>query len=238
MTEPVALVAGTPQRGDSPRAVQACNDWLRLGPGRSLPGLLAGYREIPGNTAPSVSLHTLEAWSKRFGWATRAPTYDRAEEAAKQAALDAERAAVAEQRRQVLATGFASDLARVQALNRLAELLEEQIYEDADRRKHRVWLRDVKQIGSGEFAQKVELERFNGALIEQFRGTLDDLAKETGGRVQKIAPTTPDGTAPYQPGLTLEDLSDLSDAELDALITQTPVPAAERADRGGPGGAR
>jgi hypothetical protein len=58
---------------------------------------------------------------------------------------------------------------------------------------HKVWLPDVKQIGGGEHAERVDIVRFNAALIEQYRGTLDDLAKETGGRKQKMEVTGKDG---------------------------------------------
>jgi hypothetical protein len=37
-----------------------------------------------------------------------------------------------------------------------------------------------------------------------WRETLDEIAQETGGRVRKIAPTTPDGSAPYTPPLFTE----------------------------------
>lgn len=48
-----------------------------------------------------------------------------------------------------------------------------------------LWVADVKSIGSGEFAERVDIERFNSALVEQYRKVLEDIAKETGGRVQK-----------------------------------------------------
>jgi hypothetical protein len=50
---------------------------------------------------------------------------------------------------------------------------------------HNVWVPDVKQIGSGADAERVDIEHFNSAIISEYRATLDDIAKETGGRVQK-----------------------------------------------------
>ena len=38
----------------------------------------------------------------------------------------------------------------------------------------------------GEFAERVDIERFNAAIISEVRGVLDDIAKETGGRAQKL----------------------------------------------------
>lgn len=60
---------------------------------------------------------------------------------------------------------------------------------------HKVWLPDVKQIGGGEHAERVDIVRFNAALIEQYRGTLDDIAKEKGERKQKMEVTGKDGGA-------------------------------------------
>ena len=74
----------------------------------------------------------------------------------------------------------------------------------------------MKQIGSGELAQRVDLVRFNGPLISELRETLADLAKETGGRVQKTELRgSPDAPITHR---HLVDYSTLSDAELDALI--------------------
>jgi hypothetical protein len=44
---------------------------------------------------------------------------------------------------------------------------------------------DVKVVGTGDAAEVVDIERFNSALFTQYRETLNDLAKEAGGRVQK-----------------------------------------------------
>ena len=40
----------------------------------------------------------------------------------------------------------------------------------------------MKVIGSGVHAEVVTVFRFNAPLIEQLRGILSDIAKETGGR--------------------------------------------------------
>jgi len=85
--------------------------------------------------------------------------------------------------RQEMQSGLALAHERVHKLKDLSGFLEGQLYEVGENGVyHNVWLPDVKQIGSGEFAERVDIERFNAAIIDQFRATLDDLAKETGGR--------------------------------------------------------
>lgn len=168
-------LSGQKQSGESQKAITACNDWLRLGPGRTIPKLLEKYNDIQQN-AVTKSLSTLHAWSFRYDWAMRAEAYDAEIERQKN-----------ERRQQVMETGFALDYERVDTLKGLAHLLVEQIYERGeDDQLHNVWVPDVKQIGSGEFAERVDIERYNAAIIDNLRGVLDDLAKETGGRTQKI----------------------------------------------------
>lgn len=181
---PLAPLCGSRQSGETEEAVQACNDWLRLGPGRSLPGLLAEYNQMPPNTAPTLSLHTLERWSARFGWKARARQYNaQVSEREKQALEETKQA----RRRQIMEEGLAAAHERVLRLARLADFLEGQIFtegQDADGNViyPNVWVPDVKSIGSGPFAERVDIQRFNGGLISQYRATLADLAAETGGR--------------------------------------------------------
>jgi hypothetical protein len=172
-------LSGQRQNGESDAAAIACNDWLRMGSGRSIPQLIEQYQEksnlIQDFEPPSVSYSTLASWSSRYGWPERARAYDANWEARKNAERDA-----------VLNYGLSLDYERVRKLYRLAAMLEAQIYErGADGVLHNIWLPDVKSIGSGEFAERVDIERFNGALIEQYRKVMEDIAKETGGRVDK-----------------------------------------------------
>jgi hypothetical protein len=53
-----------------------------------------------------------------------------------------------------------------------------------------LWLDDVKGVGSGEVATIVDFETFNSSEVSQYRGVLDDIAKETGGRVQRTDVTS------------------------------------------------
>lgn len=205
-------MAGVKQKSESQRAILACNDWLRLGPGRSLVALWQQYRETPPNTVPTRSLHTLNKWAPRYDWAGRAGLYDQAAEDAKTI-----------RSQEIMATGLALAHERVAKLQQLAAFLEAQLYErGTDGVYHNVWVPDVKQIGSGKDAERVDLERFNQGLISEYRATLDDLAKETGGRKQTHELSGPGGGP-----LTVQTVEELTDAELAAIARQ---------DRAGGGG--
>ncbi len=131
----------------------------------------------------------MRAWSAENDWVARASNYDAELEQAKN-----------ERRRKELETGMALDYERVRKLKRLAAFLEGEIYFEGDSVERvadddesgvesdshpKVWLADVKQVGVGEKAVRVDLVRFNAALISEYRAALDDLAKEVGGRKAK-----------------------------------------------------
>jgi hypothetical protein len=183
----IELLVGEKQEGETRRAVQACNDYLRMGSGRSLAKLLDRYQtatELP----PTKRLKTLKDWSRKHNWQGRVSEYDIELECQKN-----------EYRHEVIQSGLALDYERVNELKRLGCFLIDQVYEqDEDGRHFNVWLRDVKQIGGGLHAKEVKLERFNAAIISELRGVLDDLAKETGGRRQNVDVTS--GDEPLQGG--------------------------------------
>lgn len=163
----VELLAGERKENESDKAVIACNDYLRLGAGRSLRKLAKKYDKTKRNTTPTDSLSTLGQWSTEYDWQQRASLYDGELEHLRN-----------EKKRKEFEAGLALDYERVHELKSLAHLLKQDL-------TVRLWLDDVKSIGSGEFAERVDLIRFNSALVEQYRGVLDDLAKETGGRKTK-----------------------------------------------------
>lgn len=166
---------------ETPRARQAWADYLALGPERSLAKLVALYserRQTAGRArarrGPTVRIATLEAWSQRFGWQARLQAIT------DQAAAEAE----AEQRayvRSIMETGFALAHERVSVLKELADTLLADL-----RTEEKRWLRDVKGIGQGDNWAQVDIVRFNSAELEQLRGLLDDIAKETGGRPKTV----------------------------------------------------
>jgi hypothetical protein len=109
-------------------------------------------------------------------------------------------------------SGLALDFERVLKLKALAADLESQIYlvdgnfsPDDVRYRPRLWVRDVKQIGGGEHATEAEIFRYNTALVGDFRGVLDDLAKETGGRKLRQEVTGKDDSPLIPPTLTPEE---------------------------------
>jgi len=87
-------------------------------------------------------------------------------------------------------TGLALMAVRVQKLQRLAGLLENDLFE-----KRLVWLEDKKGIGT--MGEVYDFFKFNKAEVDAYRGVLDDIAKEVGDRVHKIAPTDPTGKIEY-----------------------------------------
>jgi len=127
-------------------------------------------------------LGTLKGWSSRYGWQGRSEEFDAKLERQKN-----------ERRKQIMDSGLALDFERVNELKKLAHFLTDQLYEQGeDGNYHNVWLPDVKQIGSGNNVERVDIERFNAAIISELRAALDDLAKETGGRKLRQELTGPD----------------------------------------------
>ncbi len=104
----LTLLAGEAQSSESSAAIRACNDYLRMGPGRSVRGLGAQYRKTAQNLAPTQSYPTLRAWSEKFEWKKRAKQFDISEDQLHSA-----------MRAQVLKEGLALNFKRVDALNRI-----------------------------------------------------------------------------------------------------------------------
>ena len=216
MAETVRLLAGERQSGESYRAIQACNDYLRMGPGRSLTELLAGYAETRQN-APTQRLHTLKGWSRAYAWQERAASYDARLEDAKNARA-----------REIMESGLALAHERVNKLKSLANFLEEQMMERGENGVyHNVWVPDVKQIGRGDSAERVDIEHFNSAIISEYRATLDDIAKETGGRVNKQQTDITSGGKPLQPPVSDDGFNRALSTLADAIRETLPGEGAE-----------
>jgi hypothetical protein len=79
-----------------------------------------------------------------------------------------------------LTTGLALRAERVRRLQQLAALMEKDLFGGF------LWTDQVKALGSGEFMQVVDYEEFNTAEVQQYRGVLDDIAKEVGDRKQSV----------------------------------------------------
>jgi len=179
-------------------------DYLRLGPDRSLERLATEYRARTDGV-PTHQLSRLKQWSTTYGWQSRLQVIADAE------VREAEtREAV--HRREIMESGYALVWERVRALKELADRLFAEL-QDPSRR----WVREAKVVGSGKNAREVVVERFNSAEVEQLRGVLADIAKETGGR-KDIQVVTGDADSPLEVrhGYDL-NLSRLTDAELDQM---------------------
>lgn len=88
-----------------------------------------------------------------------------------------------------LTSGLSIKAERVKRLQLLAALMEEDIFNGV------LWTEDVKMIGSGDNQERVEFEEFNSSEVVQYRGVLDDIAKELGQRVQRNELTGAEGGA-------------------------------------------
>lgn len=159
-----------------------------------------GARNVPGAWFAAV---------KRWNWYARANAFDDAERK-KRDELFRQRAD------EILQSGFAQRFIRIAELNRLAELLQTELYTEDKR-----WLPDVKQIGGGDFAERVDIVRFNAAVVEQYRETLEDIAIEMGERVRGVKVSGSLGIAQ----MTADDLAKAA-AEADAWEQQMQQPSA------------
>ncbi|KAA3645321.1 MAG: hypothetical protein DWQ07_12700 [Chloroflexi bacterium] len=160
------------------KAKQAFEDYFGLGPGRSLQNLHQTYTKAAPDSVPTRHLRTLKQWSSEHNWQERV--------AEREAALTAE--AMEELRETATKTGYALFFKRIADLNVLAELLFDEILTEDKR-----WLPDVKQIGAGEFAERVDIVRFNAGLIGRFLDALEALATEMGERKHGVEVTGRDG---------------------------------------------
>lgn len=110
--------------------------------------------------------------AKKWKWEERVAAWD--------AYVDeeVEKRIVAE-RKKVLRSHYALMHKRVELLDRKVQQLAE-ITDD----EGKVWLPDVKSVGSGPSARRVDLVQFNDAAFRELREYLDDIAAEMGERVK------------------------------------------------------
>jgi hypothetical protein len=135
---------------------------------RQMPASERSLEKVGQKLGKSTAL--IERWSAKYKWVSRVAVWDEEQDRIREEAR-------ATEIRKIMQSGFAQEHERVAALNRLAEKLLSEV--DTDKK---LWLEDKKLLPNGD---DVNLIRFNGNLIEQVRGLLDDIAKETGGRIRK-----------------------------------------------------
>lgn len=155
-----------PGQQESPKAAKAFYDYCRLSE-RSLAHLAHKYGKKP------TYIRQLERWSTQFHWQARLKTWE-------EERFKAEEEAIAEERKRVLRSEYALMHKRIELLNRKAKQLE--AITDSD---EGIWLDDVKSVGSGPGAERVDLKVFNADAFKELREYLDDIAAEMGERVKK-----------------------------------------------------
>lgn len=152
--------------------------YLDLGPSRKLLTAVHEYEKAENSRKgrnKSLSKKVPGSWDdacKLWEWKKRAESCD----SWKRKQLELARTAYEQA---ILNHGYANSYYRIQRLDELASQLHTELQE-----KDKVWLPDVKQIGYGDAAERVDLITFNDALFEQFRRTLADIAAEKGERVK------------------------------------------------------
>jgi hypothetical protein len=112
-------------------------------------------------------------YAKKYRWEERALAYDTHW-------IEEQDKLIAQEREIVLRTGFAVQHRRIQSLDRVLNQLIE-MTEDEDK----VWLPDVKAIGNGPNAERVDLVNFNASLFTLIDKYKASIAAEMGERVKK-----------------------------------------------------
>lgn len=111
--------------------------------------------------------------AKLWQWEARAAAWD--------AKLDADlEQEIAAERKKILRSELALQHKRVELLNRKAKQLA-----DITDTQDQIWLLDVKSIGTGPEAERVDLLQFNDAAFKELREYLTDIADEMGERIKK-----------------------------------------------------
>lgn len=178
----VDKLLATKVKGEPGRAHAAYIDFAQLGAKRTVTELYEVYleRKEKGrpDLVPTSSMDTLYSWRGKYNWNDRVRAYDRL---------------VYEELMARTSDGLGSAHARVQKLTKLADKLEEEIFgvtpvdpEEmliglpvADGKVSKLWLREHRITPNGHITNYT----FNNQLVQQYRGILEDIAKEVGGRI-------------------------------------------------------
>ena len=146
---------------ETSRAYEAFQLYLRMGPQER--SLRKVHDELYGEDAGNMRY--VKKWSSRHSWVDRSAAHDQH---------------MAEQRRQEyeeeMTTGLAHAGARVQKLKKLHDRLEEELEEN-------LWIEDIKLASNGT---QVSIMKYNSSLVRDYLRALKALAKETGGRTDKL----------------------------------------------------
>jgi hypothetical protein len=128
-------------------------------------------KEKQGKTSTKIGPEWYEA-AKEWKWQERAEAWDiyRRNERDRLLILEEE---------EILKSEYAVMHKRVELLNRKAKQLEE-----ITDNQEEIWVPDVKSIGTGPNAQRVDLVQFNDSAFRELREFLTDIADEKGERVK------------------------------------------------------
>ncbi len=171
----IELLAGVRKENETDKAVIACNDYLRMGAGRSIDKVQQKYSDSTVESPPTKNLRVLFRWSSSFGWVERAQAYENALQAIESAEVQ-----------RLRTQGLAADFERIRELDTIYQALKVEFKEGKG-----LWYTDIKMSAKGD---TVDVPVFNKALIDSMRGVLDDIAKEAGGRKVKSEITGKDGS--------------------------------------------
>ena len=156
---------------ETPKAAAAFYEYCLLGADRSLAKLARKLGR------PAGYARHLETWSSQHSWQDRVRLYD-AEQAKVQDVI------IAEERARILKSRYALMHKRVELLDRKIQ----QLVDITDAEKG-IWIPDVKSVGTGPDAERVDLVQFNSDAFKELREFLDDIAAELGERVKKADTT-------------------------------------------------
>ena len=156
---------------ETAKAAAVFHEYCLLGIGRSFAKLAQKLGRPAGYT------RQLETWSSQYHWQERVKQYD----ADQAKIIDA---TIAEERAKILKSRYALMHKRVELLDRKIQ----QLVEITDDEKG-IWLPDVKSVGTGPDAQRVDLVQFNSDAFKELREYLDDIASELGERIKKADTT-------------------------------------------------
>jgi hypothetical protein len=147
--------------------------FLRLGTKRSVNAVFKKENNKKQQKTTAFPGPTWYEAAKEWRWQERARAYDEHQRAE-------EDRIIAEEREKVLRSGFALQHKRIQALNRLTNKLIA-MTNDEDK----IWMPDVKSVGTGPTAERVDLLQFNAPLFTLIDKYLASIAAEMGERVKK-----------------------------------------------------
>ncbi|MEI7849606.1 MAG: hypothetical protein WCK35_27670 [Chloroflexota bacterium] len=200
------LEAQPEKQRENRRSKIALRDYLELGPDRTLAKLHSTYIRAP--KPPTRHLSTLHEWFAQYDWQIQAEYFDQLQQYRSQQAEN-----------EILLSGLALTSQRVGALK--------QLYSDLQDLQTLIWPIWKSELQSSKPAgeQRSPAQRFNLTIITYMRGVLDDLARETGGRLGRVQPAS--GANPQAEASIRPDLSLLTDEEFALLndLMQKATPA-------------